>query len=367
MSFHKLSVLSAYIILSTCAGTAQSDVIFGTNARAVAMGGAGLAIVDRSEYNTLVNPAALALYNRRVKLSYPGIGIHISGISFKAAADHLFGNPDKNDAVTLAKDFGSRPSEFGIGLSEGLRVAHMDVTLTGIATARVIPNAAMQTWAKNANGDITQLTGSERADLLGAGIYSLPSIGVAERISPNGSPIRFDAGFRIKLSRAVYSHYIVNSDNIRFNTAASSAPELNGGTTLTKDGIGGDIGFLVHPRSHAGWSAALVVFNAVEPNFAFIGTDSTGAPAKYALQPRSVSVGTAYESGRVVVAADAIDLTAAYNHVQGRIGVEYATKRIGLRAGYASARGFTVGFGWGFLQLAFGARAPLEIIQTLHF
>src|SRR5689334_20646278 len=112
MTLKRLYAAAAVLSAAAFCGSASADVIFGSNARSTAMGGAGLAIVDRSGYNTLVNPAGLALYNRRVKLSYPGVGIHISGVSFSAASSHLFGNPDKNDAVTLAKDFGSRQSDF---------------------------------------------------------------------------------------------------------------------------------------------------------------------------------------------------------------------------------------------------------------
>jgi hypothetical protein len=331
------------------------------------MGGAGIAVVDRSERNTLVNPAALALYNRRVKLDFPHVGLHASGVSLRNAYNHLFNNIDKNDAVTLARDFGSRDSDFGANLGIGMRFGHSDVQLTGTGIVRVLPNAALQQWSKTANGDLSLLTGSERADLVGAAIYTIPTASVAERISPAGSPIRVEAGARVKLSRSVYSHYIVTAANIKNNTAAVTAPELGGGTTLTKDGIGVDVGFLAHPREHNGFSGAIVVTNLIEPGFKFTGTDTTGAAVKYDLQPRSITVGTAYEAGRILIVADAVDLTRAYDNAQGRFGMEYRTRKVAFRGGYSSARGFTVGFGWGFIDLAFGARAPLEISQTLRF
>jgi hypothetical protein len=353
-------------LLALC-GTARADITFGGNARAFGMGGAGIAIVDRSERNTLLNPAALALFNRRIKVEYPHIGLRASGVPLDKAYDHLLKNPSANDAVSIARDFGKRDSSYGASLGWGLRIGHMDAHANGQAQVRVLPNAALQTWANTANGDVTKLTGGERADLIGAAIYSLPEAGAAERISPEGSPIRVEAGVRVRLERAVYSHYIVNSSNILNNTAATPAPELNGGTTITKDGVGADLGLLVHPAEHKGFSAALVVFNLLEPNFRITGTDQNGNPAKYDLQPRSVSVGSAWEGGRIVAAFDVVDLTRAYDNVQARMGAEYTTKGIALRAGYSSARGFTAGFGWGWLQLAFGARAPLEVTSTLRF
>src|SRR5437016_392607 len=87
-------------------GAASADVIFGGNARSYAMGGAGLAIVDRSERNSWANPASLALYDRRFKFGFPRIGLHASGLSLDKAYNHLLKNPSANDAVSLARDFG---------------------------------------------------------------------------------------------------------------------------------------------------------------------------------------------------------------------------------------------------------------------
>src|SRR5262249_57021767 len=131
---------------------------------------------------------------------------------------------------------------FGVNVSWGLRFGHLDGYATGVAQVFIQPNPALQAWANNAKGDVNQLAtnpayAGAQADLLGAAIYSLPTIGVAERVSPPGSPTRVEAGARVKLMRAVYTHYIVNSQNIINNTAAAPAPELNGGTTLTQDGI----------------------------------------------------------------------------------------------------------------------------------
>src|SRR5262249_50881913 len=167
-----------------------------------------------------------------------------------------------------------------------------------------------------------------------------------EMLSTTGSPTRMEVGARVKLMRAVYTHYIVNSTNIIDNTDATPAPELNGGSTLTQDGIGVDLGFLVHPRKYEGLSGALLITDVVEPDFVFHGTDRFGTPTKYDLQPRSFSVGSAYAKGKVVFAADVVDLSRAYGNVQGRLGAEYTSKKLSLRAGYSSARGFTAGFGW---------------------
>ena len=105
----------------------------------------------------------------------------------------------------------------------------------------------------------------------------------------------------------------------------------------------------------------------IDPRFRFNGTDELGNPKTYDLQPRSISLGSAYEKQRMLLALDAVDLTSAYGPAQARFGIEYRTRGIALRGGYSSARGFIVGFGWGFLDLAYGVRAPLEITHQLRF
>jgi hypothetical protein len=186
-------------------------------------------------------------------------------------------------------------------------------------------------------------------------------------VSPAGSPTRVEIGTRIKLERAVYSHYLVDSANILNNTPAAPAPELNGGTTITKDGVGADLGFLVHPSRYEGLSGALVITNLIDPGFRINGTDATGAATKYDLQPRSVSVGTAWTHNKFVAALDLADLTRSYVSPEARVGAEYETHRLALRAGYSSAVGFTAGFGWGWFQFAFGNRAPLVVSEALRF
>jgi hypothetical protein len=351
---------------------ALADISFGGSARSDAMGGAGIAIVDHSDRNNLLNPASLALMNRRVTLVFPSIGFHASGIPIGKAFDHLFGNPNESDAAGLAKDFGGNPSDFGIDVNLGLRLGHMDIQGTGSAKVYVDPNSALEAWSKNGNGNTTLLLTdpvykNSQADIIGAAVYSLPSVGMAERISPKGSPTRVELGARMKLMTAYYTHYIMSAASIANNGPAVPAPELNGNTNIHKTGFGMDLGLLVHPSNHEGISGAVVITDAIAPHFTFNGTDATGQPYKYDLQPSSASIGTAYENGRVLLAADLVDITHGYGPTQERVGGEYRTKRIALRMGYASPAGFTFGFGALGLDLAFGARSPVVVSELLHF
>src|SRR5207244_1991918 len=76
------------------------------------------------------------------------------------AWDHLVSHPDRNDAVTLARDFGGQPSNFGAGVSWDIRFGHLDAFMYGVVKVSVTPNAALETWAHTANGDVTNLTGT---------------------------------------------------------------------------------------------------------------------------------------------------------------------------------------------------------------
>jgi hypothetical protein len=360
--------LSALWMLCMVVG-ARGDFIFLGSARAVSMGGAGLAVVDRSGLTTSVNPASLAMLERKVQADYPGFGVRARGIPIGEALDHLFGNPDKNDSVGLARDFGKRDSSFGAHLDWGLRFGPLEARTTGLATVRLLPNPAFRNWAKTAEGNTDLLTGEEQADLFGAAIYALPAVSVAQRVSPDGSPTRVDVGARFKLMRAIYSHYLVRADNLRNNSPAIPAPELNGGTTITRDGLGVDLGLIAYPANRSGFTGALVITNLLDPPFRFDGTDERGAYKRYDLQPRSFSLGTAWQQrDSVVIALDLIDLTRAYGAAQVRLGAEYqTTRKIALRTGYNSAKGFTLGVGYGAFNFAYGNRVPLEVTHTLRF
>src|SRR5688572_3949162 len=66
-------------LLALFASSADADLTFFGSARANAMGGAGLALVDRRGRNITLNPASLAILNRRVRLGFPGLGVRASG------------------------------------------------------------------------------------------------------------------------------------------------------------------------------------------------------------------------------------------------------------------------------------------------
>lgn len=360
---------AALFLLATTSSVAGADITFGGNARIMAMGGAGLAVVDRSGNTSPINPAQIALLNRRSFVDLPSLGVRFRGIPLGTMFDRAFGGVNKTDATSLMKDFGGRDVEFGGQFNWGLRLGHLDARSNFIGTGRLLPNAALKTWANTANGDVTKLTGAERGDFVGAGILSIPTIGVAERISAAGSPTLVEVGARVKLMRAYYSHYVVDSNAIQTSGSAAPAAEMGGRSSLRQDGLGIDVGFLAHPRNAQGLTGAVVITNLIAPNFRFNGTSTDGLnnPVSYDYQPRTVALGTAWQSRNVLVAADLVDITSSYGATQLRLGAEWNLKKIALRAGYNAQHGFSYGFGLGFLQFSFGKKLPLEVTQTLRF
>jgi hypothetical protein len=62
-----------------------------------------------------------------------------------------------------------------------------------------------------------------------------------------------------------------------------------------------------------------------------------------------------------------VDVTRAYGDPQARVGAEYRTGRVALRAGFTSAGGAVLGVGLGGFDVAFGGRVPLEVSRRLNF
>lgn len=354
--------------MAICALPTRADLTFGGDARALAMGGAGLALADQPEKTSRFNPAALALLTRRTSLYIPNIGLRASGIDLDETYKRLgSGRLDADDAVELAREFGRRDADINLSADAGIRFQSIEVQANGFARARLLPNAAFRNWAESANGDVTRLTGAERADLLVAGVYALPAIGLGRRITLPDRPSDLLLGVRIKPLRAVYTHYIVDANNLQTDSAARPAPELGGDDYRSKSGVGVDVGILSLPRDGNGVSTALVVTNLIKPSLRFTGTDTNGATTGYNLQPTSLSLGSALRQGGAILAFDLVDINRAYGDAQARLGAEFKAGSIALRTGYSSQGGFTYGVGLGQFDLSFGKTLPLEVNQRLRF
>ena len=288
------------------------------------------------------------------------------------AIGYLASNGSSADATTLARDFASRDSVFGINGSLGLRFGPVEVLGTGIGKGYLLPNDALKTWG-NAGGNGT-VPANARADVLAAAVYSLPQIGVATLLPGQKDDDEFHiaVGARLKYMNAVYAHYFAEKTVLDAGSDATKAPEMNGKDTLTKKGLGADLGVMLESRKLAGFSAGVVVANIVKPKFQFTGqfganASGGGGARNYDLLATTASAGVGFQKSGTTLVADVVDITGAAGTAQLRAGVEQRLGPLSLRAGYNSTNGYTYGLGLLGFDIALGNRQPLEVVKTLRF
>lgn len=368
--------VAASSALLTALPASANDITFGGDARAFAMGGAGVASLAGSSDQSLgsrSNPAALAFAQGKMRFHFPNIGARADGaISLSKALGYLASNGSGADATTLARDFASRDSVFGINASAGLRVGPLEILGTGVGKGYLLPNDALKAWGTA--GGVGNVPTNARADVVAAGVYSLPQIGVASLLPNQKADRAFNVavGARLKYMNAVYAHYFADSSVLNSGSDAFKAPEMNGRDTLTKKGFGADLGVVLESRKLKGLSGGLVVANLIKPNFQFTGqfgpnANGGGGSRVYNLLATTASAGVGYQQAGTTLVADLVDITSAAGTAQFRAGVEQRIGPLALRAGYNSANGYTYGIGLLGFDIALGNRQPLEVVKTLRF
>lgn len=355
---------------------AANDITFGGDARAFAMGGAGIASLAGNSISGMGsrnNPASLAFAKGLMRFHFPNIGARADGaVSLDKAANYLLTSGSGADATDLARRFASEDSSFGLNGSVGLRVGPIEILAAGVGQGYILPNAALQTWGKN--GGTGSVPTNARADILATAVYSLPQIGFATQVKSGsgGSNFNVAVGARVKYMNAIYAHYYGEKATLDSGSDAFLAPEMGGKDTLTKKGIGADLGIMLESKKLLGFSGGLVIANAVKPDFTFTGqfgaNASGGAGTRtYNLLATTATAGVGFQKGGMTAVADLVDITGAVGKAELRAGVEQRLGPIALRAGYNSANGYTYGVGVGGFDIALGKRQPLEIVRTLRF
>lgn len=368
--------LVAALCLGLTAPSLANDLTFGGDARAFAMGGAGVASLAGSSGNSLgarANPASLAFARGAMKFHFPTVGARADGgITVGKAFDYLSTNGSGASATSLARDFASRDSSFGLNGSLGLRIGPIEVLGTAVGKGYLLPNAALKTWGQA--GGTGSVPTDSRADVIGAAVYSLPQIGIAARLPETSEdrPFNVAVGARLKYMNAVYAHYFADKSILDSGGAALRAPEMGGKDTLTKKGFGADLGVMLESRQLQGLSAGLVVANLIKPKFQFTGefganANGGGGTRVYDLLATTASAGVGFQRGTTTLVADLVDITSAAGTAQLRAGVEQRLGPVALRAGYNSANGYTYGVGLFGFDIALGNRQPLEVVRTLRF
>lgn len=350
--------------LVLCVLPALADVTMGGNARAVAMGGAGLASGD-AQGATALNPAFLAESGIRFGVQMPTFDARLLGANYGDVVD-LLGKTrlDPQDALELATSLGDGPTQLDAASNFGVQLPYTDVSVEATLQARVEPNDEFRAWVRE-GGDPDDLLSypDMQADLYAKGITALPSVAMGVKVPlPRATAGTLAVGVRLKPVQTYYAHYVIDGAAIVAH-APQLAPEMGGVDYLKRTSFSADLGLLYAPPQYGNLRTALVVNNLIEPK----ALDLPGVGEEQ-LAPRTISVGAAIVEQYYTLAADLVDLSAAYHrHPQFRAGGELRLPGhiLALRGGYNSATGFTCGLGLGAFGIAYSDTTPIMVSQTI--
>jgi hypothetical protein len=340
-----------------------ADTTIGGNARAIAMGGAGLASGDLPG-ESAANPASLASKGLRLGLEMPSFTASVQGAD-SGEAKSLLGSTtlDPSQVINMAMSLGKGPTVVEATASGGVLLPMLDVRASANIRAVVTPNDSFKNWA-NSGGLLSGMANDAQADVRAVGVATAPAVGVGFRLP---APGRMAVGLRLKPGNAYYSHYIVDKNSIDTRVPVL-APEMEGQQYLKRTSFSADIGVIYSPRIMKSLRLAVMVNNFIEPQPIKFNVISADGLMSRQVAPRTVSTGAAFVTKQLTVAADWSDLTGAYGDPDFRAGAEL---RLGagtaIRGGYNQENGYTYGFGVGSFGVAFSEKAPISVADTVVF
>ena len=340
-----------------------ADVTLGTDARDVAMGGAGLASGDTQAAST--NPAFLADSDTLLGIIWPSVSARLNGAAGLTDAIKLIGNAavDANEAWDMLKEVGQGPTTVDMSARTGLALPRADLLASAAVHSEITPNADFSNWLKS--GMTGDLPATASADVYSGGIAALPSLGIGFHLPEIASlPGTTSVGFRVKPTRLYYSHYIFDAAN----PDGAPAAEMGGRSYLKNTSVSADAGMTFTPRSSPNLHFAVMVNNLIQPKAMRFAAPSMRFGEEKQLAPRTISLGTAWVDQHITLAADLVDVTGNFNATHLRLGGEYRLANgLALRGGYNTQDGLTAGIGLGFFGIAFSKDAPVMISNTVTF
>jgi hypothetical protein len=317
------------------------------------------------------NPATLAFERNVADPTFPTLGFRASGpISRDAGGGFLVNGLKNEDASAIAREFGEGDSRFGVTGGLAFRFGRVELGASAVGLGLLEPNAALRTWSQSRKGDYNSLPVDAKADVYAGGYYNVPTIAYGQTVpTRNLKDYQVGVGLRLKYMTAVYSHHVPDQRALLGLDPAPLAPEMNGQSRLTRNGVGADLGVMIRPRKGEGFSGALVVANALRPNFAFDSTDRDGNRRRVDLIRTTFTAGLGYQNKYgTTVAVDIVDFTGATGRAELRAGVEQRVwGPLFLRGGFNSTTGLTYGASFYGLDIAVSQRMPLEVVKTISF
>ena len=350
----------------------NADVTFG-GARAAGMGGAGLALPIDVGNNYRMNPAFLGFGSKAPTLQWPSIGYKLDGIGIGNVRDVVgnlnSGALDANGILTLARNYANGPKAVALNGNVGFKLGGLAIGASGDAGINSIPNAALQTWVQN-GGNVNNVPPNARLDAYGFGYQQTE---VAYGNSVRSAAGKFTVGANLRQIKAYYAHKFADANTISSNNP--SGVQNGSGLTsdfATKESAGVDVGVLYNfPKVNNLYVGGLVQ-NAIEPNIKFNyeapGGGNPVVPNGFDPFKRTYNLGLGYVQGKLLAAADWVDLGNNAGGQQLRYGAELAvSKSIFLRAGYNSQTAFTYGLSVGGFNVQLGGKTPLTLTSVIRF
>lgn len=362
-------------IVCAAAGSAVADDLQFGGSRAAGMGGAGLALPVDVVQQGILNPALFGLGPRGFRFKIPMLGFEARGTTWGEVRDEIDrfgggGDFDLEDISDIAIDFGDRRKEFGVRAGLGLYANGFSLDLQAQALGTTIPNAPLRAFVDSGSGNLIDLQGTgARLDGYGYGYGSLSA--AYGRTVPNVRRGRLALGGRVKLVRALYTHYFADEEDIIQQQEAARGAEMGDEDVLDKTGVGLDFGLLYSPQGEHDVHFGLVVENLLEPNVGFRSTRPDGTFRGDRVNPfqRMLNVGVGYQAPKGgLLAADLVDIGNNNGRGALRVGGEMPVGRnFAIRAGYDTRTAFTIGVGFGPFNISYGARSPFTLTTALRF
>ena len=398
------------LAVGVASAVGASDLNFGTTARSIALGGAGVALGAESGADAIINPAAPAVNGRSMHIVWPGLGMYSTGASFSDLTNSInkLSNGSSGGALDLVNDFAKHPTTLSFDSEVGF-TGPIGVTMEAEAEGVVTPAPAAQDWAnaalafQNGSLNLADLQKVNNATLQDAVtnwtaysftgnaanktaaeadfnnylsnlststvqanvVYSMPTVALSTGVNTSRGKLWYGTNVEFLHSEAHTwaiqgaadpNGYHYNGNSLTGVDVGFNAVEQ---PVVKSDTVKADIG-AISGLKNPFFRYGVVVNNVIQPELKGI-TDTVTQPM--------VSMGVAaIPSKRLVLAADVVNLNRANDeNVQLRMGGEFRlTSFLTARAGY-SGQNWTYGVGLLGVDFAFDGRTAQMLSHVLKF
>jgi hypothetical protein len=386
-----------------------SDFDFGSTARSISLGGAGLALGDEFQSTSIANPAAPALHNNKLKFIFPGFDFKTKGASVGKLWDNIgkLSDGDGADAISLANDFASKDTTLAFSSVAGF-AGTSGILINAEVSGTISPSDDVKRWASadlkfnngtifNPNAYVAKLGNANfTAAVNNWTTYAISGLtsdkNAAENafsaylvdLSKTDISANFVWGPTFQLSSKMPSTSgdlwvgsnisILNSESQRWTIVAQDPNFTYTGNSIAlssvdfdtvelprqrKTSLKVDLGMIYRPNDSV-WQYGMVVNNFIKPNLRGITNSQEDPMFSFGIAAKPIA--------GFVFAADLINVTNANNQdTRLRAGAEYrAGKWITLRAGHSGDK-FTYGCNLFGIDLAFSEKSPSIISNAIKF